>query len=132
MQTLFVVFLAFLNYSPAFAELKANCSDENTFLKLNEIRINEAGERVAELFMNFKDLNRILNLPEVILRTHKNGILVNEANGSLAVLLSLTEKPIDQTQIQTQENSVSNREVLMWVNLEGQNIRKNIKLKCEK
>ena len=130
--------------SNAFAVLHVNCSNENTFLKLNETTTNQAGERVAEIFMNFKDVNRILNLPEVILHQYKEGILVSESTGPQAVLLNLTEtlqesqaelpKPEAQ-EVQDSTNVskvVSEKIVTASVQLDGKQIRENVILKCEK
>lgn len=127
MQKYFVLALfAFLNVTTANAAIKANCSDKTTFLKINEVRLNENGQRVAELYMNFKELNRILNLPEVILQPDANGITVKEADGNSLVILNFVEasEVKQDTELQT--------EVSVSVAIDGKKIRENIKLKCEK
>lgn len=126
MQKYFMLALfAFSNLSFAATSLKLNCSNEDTYLKLNEVRVNENGQRVAELFMNFKELNRILNLPEVILRQSGEGFSVRESDGSSTVLLKFGQD--DKTQ-----QAEPDHEITIWIRLDGKKIRKNIKLICEK
>jgi hypothetical protein len=124
-KILILVAIAFFKLPFAVAAIKANCANENTFLKLNEVRVEKDGSKIAEIFMNFKDLNRILNLPEVSLRDQSQGYYIREKNGTSAVLLRFTETVEEQTQQKT-------REVSVWVKLDGKKIRENIKLKCEK
>ncbi len=128
MQTfIFVILIAFFNtsISTGASVLKANCSNENTFLKLNELGLNEKGERIAELFINFKDLNRILNLPEVVLQQYSAGILINEKRESLTVILSLDEQAQEK-----EDKTKMNAKV--FIKLEDIKVRENMKLKCVK
>ena len=120
--------IVFLNLSVATAEtvaMSVTCSNENTYLKLNEVKPNKQGQRVGELYINFKDLNRILNIPEVLLRERPDGISVIEANSTSAVRL----KFVDAVQ---EQDSASIAEVRMNIRLDGKRIRENIQLKCEK
>ncbi len=128
MQTLFiVVFMALLNTTNSFAApaLKTNCSNEDTFLKLNELGLNLKGERIAELFINFKDLNRILNLPEVVLQQNTTGILVSEKTESSTVILNFEEQAQEQEDKTEMNAKVS-------IKLEDVKVRENMNLKCGK
>jgi hypothetical protein len=126
MQKFSVLFLiSFFNLTLAFGDVKANCSNENTFLKINEVRVDKNGDHIAEIFMNFKDLNRILNLPEVVLRKYSLGYYVRETNGAATIVLRFSDVVEDQ-------KSEPQREVSISVKLDGKKIREQIKLKCEK
>lgn len=120
-----IIILALLVHSGAQAELQTNCSDENTYLKINELEANSAGERVAEIFMNFKDLNRILNLPEVILHQVEDRLVINEASGNLNLYMNLIENT-------TELNLAPSHEAEVSIQLEGKNVREKTSLRCGK
>ncbi len=121
------ILLALLIGSFSQAQMSANCHNEDTFLKINEIQVNEAGQRMGELYLNFKDHNRILNLPEVVLRQHASGLSILERNSKMVVLLNFTTPlmSFDQLEVPKQQVDIS-------VSIEDQKIRERVKLNCDK
>ncbi len=124
--------ICLLMSSLSFAELSTNCVNENTFLKLGEPKITSDGESVAELYINFKDLNRIINLPEVVLHPHTQGMIVSEATGQKAVLLNFLQPivKVPTKQMDASSPSDTGEQVLMSIQLDGQQVRKNALLNC--
>lgn len=109
------------------AQMTTNCQNEDTFLKINELQVNEAGQRMGELYFNFKDQNRILNLPEVVLHQHSNGLLIRERNSKMLVLLNFKTPlmSLDQYEMPKQQVDIS-------VSIEDQKIREKVTLNCDK
>ena len=110
--------------------LKLNCSNKNTYLKIRELQDSTSPTRLAEIFFNFKDLNRILNLPAVEMLANQKSLELTQSQETAQVTILISDEINPAIQEESIPEETKGPTAQINVAVDGQLIRKKDFLNC--